>query len=191
VPRPTYFATPADWRRWLEQNHATAGELLVGFHKRATGTPSITWPESVDEALCFGWIDGVRRSLGDASYTIRFTPRRVGSIWSANNIDRVAELERQGKMRPAGRAAFARRDEKRSRVYSYERATATLPAFAGQAKAWTYYQAQPPWYRRVAAHWVTSAKREETRARRLATLIDRSAAGEWIPGLQRPRKSRT
>src|SRR5512139_1286250 len=124
--KPTYFPTPNDFRRWLETHHATAGELWVGFHKRDSGTPSITWPESVDQALCFGWIDGVRKSLGPRSYVIRFTPRRAKSIWSAVNIARAKELKRLGLMRPAGLAAFEGRDEQRARLYSFERKRVAL-----------------------------------------------------------------
>jgi uncharacterized protein YdeI (YjbR/CyaY-like superfamily) len=199
MPEPTFFATPAALRAWFAKHHATAKELWVGFHKRATGTPSITWPESVDEALCVGWIDGVRRSLGEASYVIRFTPRRPTSRWSLVNVRRVKALAKEGRMRPAGRAAFALADEKKTGTYSYEREHASftraqLAALRRNAAAWRFWNAQPPWYRRVATHWVTSAKREETRARRLATLIAGSAAGHRIGILrlpERPPKART
>jgi uncharacterized protein YdeI (YjbR/CyaY-like superfamily) len=190
--KPTFFATPAAFRRWLEQHHTTADELWVGFHKRATGTPSITWPESVDQALCFGWIDAVRKSLGDASYVIRFCPRRPTSIWSANNIARVKELTAAGLMTAAGTRAFEARSEKRSRVYSYERSEPAKlpPAFMRQLRAdkaaWTFFGKQAPWYQRVAVHWVISAKQEATRARRFATLLACSAAGRTVPPLTRP-----
>jgi len=185
--KPTFFPTPAAFRRWLEKNHEKATELLVGFYKRDSGKPSITWPESVDQALCFGWIDGVRRRIDDVSYSIRFTPRRRGSIWSAINIRRATALTEEGLMSPAGLRAFEARDEKKSAIYSYENRPRTLPpeaekAFRANKKAWEYFNAQPPWYRRVATHWVVSAKKEETRARRLATLIADSAAGRRIGG---------
>jgi uncharacterized protein YdeI (YjbR/CyaY-like superfamily) len=189
--KPVFFATPIDWRRWLARHHATAAELLVGFHKRGTGRPCITWPESVDQALCYGWIDGVRRSLGDSSYTIRFTPRRPGSIWSAVNLKRVAALKRQGLMRAAGLRVFAARDRKRSGLYSFEqrRAITLPPAFARRLKAepdaWSYFQAQAPWYRRTASFWVVSAKKEETRERRLVLLIACSARGRPVGPLTR------
>jgi len=185
VTAPKYFKKPEDFRAWLDKNHAKEKELLVGFYKVDSGKPSITWPQSVDEALCYGWIDGVRRRIDDASYSIRFTPRKPTSIWSAVNIKRVAQLTKEGRMRPAGRAAFALRDEKRSAIYSYERGNTEL---AGEAlatlkqnkKAWAFYNAQAPWYQRNTAHWVMSAKREETRSKRLAELIDCSSRGEWI-----------
>jgi uncharacterized protein YdeI (YjbR/CyaY-like superfamily) len=189
---PTFFATPADWRAWLEEHHETERELLVGFWKRGTGRPSITWPESVDEALCFGWIDGVRRRVDDECYTIRFTPRQKRSTWSAVNIARVAELEAEGRMRPAGLAAFARRSDDRTAIYSYEqRRTAELgPGEEAELRAnpaaWAHFQAQTPSYRRAAAHWVMSAKREETRRRRLEQLVAESAQGRRPPALTPP-----
>ena len=191
-----FFAAPKDFRAWLEKHHATARELVVGFHKKGTTKRSITWPESVDEALCFGWIDGVRRSLGEEAYSIRFTPRRPRSIWSAVNVDRVAALEKAGRMSPAGRAAFALRTQERTGVYSFERAERAKLARAEQrrldsdAKARAFFRAQAPWYQRAAIHWVVSAKREETRQRRLATLIASSAAGTTIPPLTRPGPKR-
>lgn len=190
----TFFATPAHFRRWLERNHAKADELWVGFHKKSTGKPSITWPESVDEALCFGWIDGLRRTVDAGSYCIRFTPRRSGSTWSAVNIRRAKALIKDGRMMPAGLAAFEQRDEARAVRYSYERAAATLsPDFErrlrANKKAWTYFQAQPPGYRKTAAWWIVSATKEETRLRRLQTLIDHSAAGRPVPPLTRPGSS--
>lgn len=181
-----YFASPAEFRRWLAKHHATATELLVGFHKRATGRPSMTWPESVDEALCVGWIDGIRRRVDEERYSIRFTPRRAKSIWSAVNIARVKVLMQEGRMRPSGLAAYERRDEKRSALYAYEsvkRATlspAQRQAFKRSRQAWTFWEAQPPSYRQRCSHWVTTAKQESTRERRLARLIAACAAGERI-----------
>lgn len=191
-PAPEFFPTAAQFRAWLEANHQTETELLVGFYKTGSGKPSITWPESVDQALCFGWIDGVRRSLGDDAYTIRFTPRRPNSIWSAVNVAKVAELERQGLMRPAGLAAFERRSAQRTGVYSFERdepATLTAEqeaAFRAVPEAWEYFNARPPGYRRTAIHFVVSAKRPETRARRLERLIADSRNGRTIKELTRP-----
>jgi uncharacterized protein YdeI (YjbR/CyaY-like superfamily) len=189
---PTFFPTPADFRAWLDANHETASELLVGFHKKGSGRPSITWPESVDEALCVGWIDGVRRSLGDESYTIRFTPRKPRSTWSAVNIARVKELTKEGRMRPAGLRAFEARSDERSGIYAYEqRGLAALPPemeaeFRGRAGAWEFFQGQPAGYRKNATWWVISAKQEETRRSRLATLIEDSAAGRRLARLTRP-----
>jgi uncharacterized protein YdeI (YjbR/CyaY-like superfamily) len=194
--KPKFFATPGEFRAWLESHHDRARELLVGFYKRSSGRPSMTWPESVDEALCFGWIDGVRRSLGEDAYTIRFTPRRPGSIWSAINVAKVATLTEAGKMRPSGERVFAARRPDRTGVYSFERkeppvlsnAQATL--LRKNAKAAAFFDAQPPWYRRTAIHWVVSAKREDTRARRLAELIADSAAGRRITVLTSPRAAK-
>ena len=190
---PTYFATPAEFRAWLERHHADRSELLVGFHKRDSGRPSITWPEAVDEALCFGWIDGVRRSLGPDAYTIRFSPRRARSTWSAVNVRRAGELIAERRMTAAGLAAYeARSGDRSGTTYSYEqRRQAALDAgqearFRAVPAAWEWFQARPPSYRRAAIHWVTSAKREETRARRLAMLIEDSAAGRAVKPLRRP-----
>jgi uncharacterized protein YdeI (YjbR/CyaY-like superfamily) len=190
---PTFFATPEDFRAWLSEHHATAAELLVGFHKKGSGRPSITWPESVDQALCFGWIDGVRRRIDDERYSIRFTPRRPRSIWSAINVKRVGELAEQGLMHPAGMAAFERRSDDKTAIYSYERRTAAKlePAmereFKRDERAWAWFEAQPPSYRRTATHWVISAKKPETRERRLRQLIADSRAGRPIPPLA-PRR---
>src|SRR5215470_10497988 len=191
-PKPQFFPTLADWRAWLENHHANTEEFWVGFYKRDSGRPSITWPESVDGALCFGWIDGIRKSLGATSYMIRFTPRKERSIWSAINISRVGELRTAGLMHPAGLAAFEKRDGDRSAIYAYEqRKTAKLPIdfqrqFRKQPEAWKFFRAQPAWYQRTSTYWVISAKREETRLKRLATLIDSSARGRSIPSLTRP-----
>ena len=186
-----FFATPNDFRKWLAANHEKAQELWVGFHKKKSGRPSITWPESVDEALCVGWIDGIRKGLGEESYAIRFTPRKAQSTWSAVNIARVAELTRQGRMRPAGLAAFERRSDERSAIYAYEqRKTAAFDAafeqqFRANANAWEFFQSQPPGYRKIATYRVISAKRPETRRKRLAQLIADSAAGRRIRELTR------
>jgi uncharacterized protein YdeI (YjbR/CyaY-like superfamily) len=189
---PAFFATPDEFRAWLDAHHATETEVLVGFHKKGSGRPSITWPESVDQALCFGWIDGVRRRIDDDSYSIRFTPRKPRSIWSAINVKRFGELTELGLVRPAGIAAFERRSEERTGIYSYERREAAQlePAmaerFRADARAWTWFEAQPPWYRRTATHWVMSAKKPDTRERRLDRLIADSAAGRTVPPLTRP-----
>jgi uncharacterized protein YdeI (YjbR/CyaY-like superfamily) len=188
---PKFFSTPAEWREWLARHHESADELWVGYHKRATGKPSLTWPESVDEALCFGWIDGLRRSIGTERYMIRFTKRRAGSIWSAVNIRRVGVLTKLGRMRPAGLRAFKRRTKKKSAIYSFEqRKTVKLPAayvrkFKEHVDAWRFFGGQAPWYQRTTTWWVISAKQKETRLRRLATLIADSAAGRRI-GLMKP-----
>lgn len=192
APRPKFFASPAEWRAWLETHHRDSEELWVGFYKRNSGRPSITWPEAVDGALCFGWIDGVRKSLDPLSYKIRFTPRKPRSIWSAFNIKRTKELSRLGLMHAAGLEAFAKRGDDRSAIYSYEqRKTAKLPAelekqFQARIEAWAFFQSQPPWYRRTSTYWVISAKKEETRRKRLATLIDCSLRKRPIPSLTRP-----
>jgi uncharacterized protein YdeI (YjbR/CyaY-like superfamily) len=189
---PIFFATPADFRGWLEAHHEAATEVLVGFHRKASGRPTMTWQEAVGEALCFGWIDGITRRIDEESYTIRFTPRRPSSNWSAVNVKRVGELTAAGLMRPAGMAAFERRSEAKSGVYSYEqRHEARLGPeqereFRANDAAWRFFEAQPPGYRKIATWWVVSAKREETRRRRLATLIDDSANGRRLKHLTRP-----
>src|SRR5438105_7742564 len=167
-----FFASAAEFRSWLEANHDSATELWLGYHRKRTGRPSVTWQEVVDQELCFGWIDSVRYSLGDDRSAQRITPRRKGSIWSAINIKRFGELDRLGLVHPSGRAAFEKRDEERSRVYSYENRSQGLDpeteaAFRKQKTAWKFFEAQPPSYRKTAAYWVMSAKREATRKRRL------------------------
>ena len=190
--RLTFFATPSEFRAWLEQHHDDERELWVGFYKKGSGKPSITWPEAVDEALCFGWIDGIRKSIDDESYTNRFTPRKQRSNWSAINIERAKELIALGRMRPAGLKAFEARTDEKSAVYSYEQRHAAKLDRAQErqlranAKAWEFFQSRPPSYRKAAVYWVVSAKKEETRARRLAQLIDDSAAGRTVPPLTRP-----
>jgi uncharacterized protein YdeI (YjbR/CyaY-like superfamily) len=191
---PTFFATPTEFRGWLERHHKTARELWVGFHKKSTRRPSITWPESVDEALCFGWIDGIRKSLDADSYVIRFTPRKPGSIWSDVNTRRAEALIGAGRMRPAGLGAFAAKDPRKSGVYSFEQrqaATLTraeLAAFKANKAAWIFFEAQPPYYRRTVVWWIVSAKQAPTRARRLAVLIADSAAGQRIGPMRRTPK---
>ena len=182
--KPVFFATEADFRRWLEANHATAPELLVGFWKKGSGKASIDWPQARDQALCFGWIDGVRRSLGEDSYTIRFTPRRKGSIWSKVNVERYQALTAAGQMTPAGEQAYEENKHK-SGLYSYENEQKELTAeetalFRKNKVAWGYWEEQPPSYRKTVLHWVTSAKKPETRARRLAQLIEDSGSGRRI-----------
>ena len=189
---PRYFETAADFRRWLETHHQTKDELIVGFWKKGSGKLSIDWPQARDEALCFGWIDGVRRSLGDDAYTIRFTPRRRGSIWSKVNVERFAELNAEGQVTPAGERAYEE-NKGRSGLYAYEREVAALSSederlFRQNRTAWADWEKRPPGYRKVVLHWVTSAKKAETRARRLAILIESSARGEKIPGYDIGRK---
>jgi uncharacterized protein YdeI (YjbR/CyaY-like superfamily) len=191
----TFFESPAGFRKWLEKHHATERELWVGYHKKDSGKPSIMWPESVDEALCFGWIDGVRKSVDETSYKIRFTPRRTGSIWSAVNIKRAQELIETGRMRPAGLEAFQNRKEDRARLYSYEQEGAKLSGeyerkLKADPKAWEFFRAQPPWYQRTSSWWIMSAKKEETRLKRLDQLIADSAQGRTIPPLTRNKKSK-
>lgn len=191
---PIFFAAQAEFRAWLQEHHATAREQWVGFYKVGSGRPSITWPESVDEALCFGWIDGLRKSIDDISYMIRFTPRKPDSNWSAVNMRRVAELTDQDRMQPAGLAAYARRRDETSAIYSYEqREQASLDEAEEQQiranpDAWQFFQAQPRSYRQAAIRWVLSAKKLETRQSRLARLIDDSAQGRTVPPLTRPTK---
>ncbi|MGH7763112.1 MAG: YdeI/OmpD-associated family protein [Candidatus Dormibacteraceae bacterium] len=177
-----YFATPSEFRAWLVENHATAKEVGVVLHSRASGKPTMTWSDAVDQALCFGWIDSIARKLDETSRVQRFTPRKPKSNWSAVNIRKVSMLTERGLMTPAGDAAFARREEARSGVYSYEnRHLAALDfereaIFRADAGAWEFFSTQPPSYRQTAIYWVMNAKRDETRSTRLARLIARSAA---------------
>lgn len=183
---PTFFADADALRRWFARHAATATELHVGFVKRHTGRAGLSWPQSVDEALCFGWIDGVRHRIDDEHYRIRFTPRKRGSHWSAVNIRRVAELQAAGRMQPAGLEAFGARTEARSRRAAYEQdhdvafGAAELKAMKSNKAAWRYFEASPPWYRRKATWIVISAKRPETRVRRLEKLIAACAEGRQI-----------
>jgi uncharacterized protein YdeI (YjbR/CyaY-like superfamily) len=190
--QPTYFASEADFRRWLEVNHEAALELLVGFWKKGSGKPSIDWPQARDQALCFGWIDGLRKSLGEDAYTIRFTPRRKGSIWSKVNIERFNALSADGHMTPAGVRAYEENKHK-SGLYSYEKPLATLtPAEEQRLRrneaAWADWEKRPPSYRKAVLNWITSAKKPETRAKRMAMLIECSAKGERIPAYDWQKK---
>ena len=194
----TYFASPDEFRAWLEANHATATELWVGYRRKSTGRPSMTWEQSVDQALCFGWIDGIRKSVDETSYTIRFTPRRRTSNWSAVNLRRVPELVAIGLMQPAGLRAYEERDRRKDAIYSYENEPEAMPAeleveFRSDEAAWAFFEAQPPGYRKVANHWIATAKQEATRRRRLAELMQASREGRrpgpLTPPGRAPRKS--
>ena len=193
--KPEFFPTPSDLRNWLAQQHDHTRELWVGFYKRNSGKPSITWPEAVDVALCYGWIDGVRKSIDEISYTIRLTPRNLRSTWSAINIKKVRKLTKLGLMHPAGLKAFHSREKDRSAIYSYEqRHNVKLDApyekkLRANKKAYEFFQAQAPWYQRTSTFWVMSAKKEETRLKRLATLIACSQDGRTIKPLTRPDRS--
>jgi uncharacterized protein YdeI (YjbR/CyaY-like superfamily) len=185
APKPRdviFFASPDELRDWFDAHHETADELWLGYHRKATGKPTVTWPQAVDEALCVGWIDGVRYRLDDERHAQRFTPRRKRSIWSAINTKRAAELIAEGRMRPAGLKAFEARSPERTAIYSHERESAALSEdqerrFAADEAAWAFFRAQPPSYRRSVTHWVSSAKREETRKRRFEKLLEDSRAG--------------
>jgi uncharacterized protein YdeI (YjbR/CyaY-like superfamily) len=188
-----FFATPDDFRQWLEKNHNKITEQWVGFYKVKSGIPSMTWSQSVDEALCFGWIDGIRKSIDEKSYKIRFTPRRPKSIWSAVNVRKIAELTKLGKMRPAGIEAFKKLNEKKAKVYSFEQKHITLDKTFEQKikankKAWDFFISLPPSARKPSIHWVMSAKRKDTRLRRLDTLIQSSEEGLRVPPLRRNKK---
>jgi uncharacterized protein YdeI (YjbR/CyaY-like superfamily) len=191
MKRLLFFSTADQFRAWLDENHATETELFVGFYKKGCGKPSLTWPESVDAALCYGWIDGVRNAIDEVRYRIRFTPRKPTSTWSAVNVKRVAELKKLGLMRPAGIRAFEARRGDKTGIYAYEqRKNAKLPPayekkFRANKKAWAFFQSQPPWYQRTASHRVISAKQEATREKRLAQLIRDSESGQPIKELRR------
>lgn len=186
----THFDCPDAFRDWLKRHHSERDELWVGFWKKSSGRPSIAWPESVDEALCFGWIDGIRKSVDDEAYTIRFTPRRSRSTWSLRNIQRYDALEAEGRIEPAGAKAYRKRTEENSGVYSFEqeaRATLSddyLARLQAHGAAWAYWQSRPPGYRKKVTHWIMSAKRESTRERRLEALIEDSAAGRKVKPLR-------
>ena len=189
VRDPVFFASAEEFRAWLEEHHERAEEVWVGFWRKATGRPTMTWSDAVDEALCFGWIDGIRKRIDDQSYANRFTPRRPGSNWSAVNVRKVAGLRESGRMTPAGLRAYEQRREDRTQMYSYEQRHEArldeeqLREFQANREAWAFIEAQPPGYRQTAVYWVASAKRPETRARRLETLIACSAAGNRLPQL--------
>jgi uncharacterized protein YdeI (YjbR/CyaY-like superfamily) len=197
VGEARFFATPAELRDWLDEHHETAEDLIVGAWKKSTGKPSLTWPEIVEEALCVGWIDSIRRSVPGDGWTIRLTPRRKRSIWSAVNVAKVAELRAAGRMRPAGEAAFAARRADRTAIYSFEQpgdpalTTEEEARFRADAAAWDWFSAKSPSFRKQALHWVISAKRPETRERRLATLIADSAAGRPIRSMISPQRPRS
>jgi uncharacterized protein YdeI (YjbR/CyaY-like superfamily) len=189
-PEPTYFDSAQELRAWFDANGADLRVLTIAFRKPKSGLPSVTYLEAVNEALCFGWIDGVRRSIDADTYTGRFTPRKARSYWSAVNIRRAHELEEQGRMTPAGLAAFAQRNEAETDRYSFERASVAFTPeqeerFRADADAWAWFNVQPPSYQRPATHYVTSAKQESTRLRRLEQLIEDSAAGRRIGPLRR------
>lgn len=183
--KPIQFSTAAEFRRWLERNHATSTELLLALNRKTSGRGGLTYAAALDEALCFGWIDGVRKGLDAARYTIRFTPRKPRSIWSRVNIAHVERLKAVGQMRPAGLAAFAARSKERSGLYSFENRPSEFPPrlakiFRSNRPAWDFFRQQPPGYRKTITWWVTSAKQEATQQRRLARLVDESAAGRRV-----------
>jgi uncharacterized protein YdeI (YjbR/CyaY-like superfamily) len=194
--KPHFFPSPSAWRAWLEEHYSETDELWVGLYKRDSRRPSITWPEAVDGALCFGWIDGVRKSVDAISYKIRFTPRKPRSVWSAVNVRRATELSSAGLMHAAGLAAFEKRQGNRSGIYSYEqRKSAKLPVayerrFRAHKTAWTFFRAQAPWYQRICSFWIISAKKEETRLKRLAILIRDSEHQRTVPPLTRPPRAK-
>ncbi len=191
---PVYFSNTESLRKWFEENHLNSNELVVGFYKTGTKRKTITWSQSVDEALCFGWIDGIRRSVDEERYCIRFTPRKPGSNWSAINIEKMENLIRAGRMTDAGLAAFSKRKDSKSRVYSYEtdkefHLTGEMTdEFMKNPSAWEYFQSQSPSYRKVTIRWVLGAKQESTREKRLAELISSSAAGDWIKAMRWGKK---
>ncbi len=190
---PLYFTTQAKFHQWLKQNHAKSTKLLVGFYKVNSGKPSITYQEALDEALCFGWIDGIRKSVDEERYTIRFTPRKPTSNWSNVNIKRMQELIAAGRVLPAGLAVFETRQPEKSGVYTYENRHQPLsPEYEKRLRAnpqaWEYFQAQAPHYRHTVCGWVMTAKKEETRLRRLTTLIEDSAQGRWVAVMQVSKK---
>ncbi len=189
-----FFATPAELRDWFDANHETADELWLGYYRKSTGRPSVDWSQAVDEALCVGWIDGVRRSVDDTRHVQRFTPRRKGSTWSAINVAKVATLTNEGRMRPAGLAAFEARTAANTAIYSYERAAAAFSPdeearLRAKPAAWADWEARPPSYRRAVTHWVTSAKGAATRERRLEALIADSAAGRKVGPMRWSRET--
>src|SRR6185369_381021 len=190
--KPKFFSSPALFREWLEQNHDSQTELLLGFHKKSSGKRSVTYPEALDEALCFGWIDGVRKNLDETSYTIRFTPRKARSIWSLVNVRHVERLTKEGRMRPAGFAAYERKDPKRTGIYAFENRPRELSpefekAFRKNKTAWNFFEKQPPGYKRLVIFRVMEAKREETRLKRFKDLVEVSEKGLRL-GILEPKK---
>ena len=191
APKPRnviYFASPDELRDWFDAHHDTADELWIGYHRKATDRPTVSWPQAVDEALCVGWIDGVRYRIDEERHAQRFTPRRKGSIWSAINTRRADELIAEGRMRPAGKRAFEARSPEKTAIYSYERETAAFSKeqqarFEAEEAAWAFFQAQAPSYRRSITHWVSSAKRDETRERRFEKVLEESRGGRRIGAL--------
>ncbi len=184
---PVFFSNPSEFRNWLEANYQSVTELWVGYYRKETGKPSMTWSDSVDQALCFGWIDGIRKKIDDERYCIRFTPRKPGSTWSRINIAKVEEMTRQGLMFPAGLEAFRHRKENKSGIYSFENEIRDLPdeyaeIFQKNSTAWRFYSAQPPSYRKTMTHWILSAKQEATKMKRLERLISESEANKRIFG---------
>ena len=194
--KPKFFSAPEKFHDWLQQHHDTEDELLIGFHKKASGKKSLTYQEALDEALCFGWIDGVRRALNETSYTIRFTPRKPKSIWSLVNVRHVERLTKEQRMQPAGIEAFARRDPKRTGIYAFENRPKKLsPEFEKQfrqhKRAWEFFEAQPPSFKRTVIFWIMSARKEETQLRRLNQTIDNSAKGVREPSVAGKAKGKS
>jgi uncharacterized protein YdeI (YjbR/CyaY-like superfamily) len=198
LPKPqnvVFFESPAELRAWFEANHEAATELWLGYHRKRTGRPSVTWQQVVDQELCFGWIDSVRYSLGDDRSAQRITPRRKGSVWSAVNIKRFEELDQMGLVHPNGRAAFEKRDEARPRIYSYENRSggfdeAREKEFRKDRGAWKFFESQAPSYRKTAAYWVMSARHDATSKRRLELLVEHSRKGERLPQFVSPSRRR-
>ncbi|MDQ3047604.1 MAG: YdeI/OmpD-associated family protein [Bacteroidota bacterium] len=188
--KPHFFKKPSEFNTWLKKNHESAEELIVGFYKKASKKPSMTWSESVDEALCYGWIDGITRNIDEESFCIRFTPRRLTSVWSIVNINKVAVLTKEGRMHASGLKAFQARKENKTGIYAFEQKNtdlnpAQLKLFKSHKEAWAFFETQPPSYRKTATWWVISAKQEATRSRRLETLIDDSENGLRLKQLRR------
>lgn len=191
--KPKFFSTPAEFHQWLEQNHDKESELLIGFHRKASGKKSITYAEALDEALCFGWIDGVRKKLNETSYVQRFTPRKPKSIWSNVNVNHVERLKTEGRMQAAGLAAYERRTPERTGIYAFENRPHQLSRayekrFRENKKAWEFFEKQPPYYKRLTIFRIMSAKKEETQVRRLEQLIECSANGKRLGMLEKGRK---
>lgn len=192
--KPRFFSSPDQFREWLQRNHDSKTELLVGFHKKSSGKKSLTYAEALDEALCYGWIDGVRKNIDETSYTIRFTPRKARSIWSNVNVNHVERLTKEGRMQPPGIAAYERRDPKRTGIYAFENrprefAPAYEKTFRQNKKAWKFYEELPPSLKRVLVFWVMEAKKEETQLKRLNKLIESSEKGVRLGLLEsKPKK---